>query len=125
MRLALALALFVVGCQSTLRAGRDNSPDARGHSTADSSGSDVDAYVAPPDADPNACTNGRQVYLNFGGATLTRGASDATNNVAAWVGLNSGQQTATIPAYKNGDANAATTVATAVRNGLAPYPKIK
>ena len=122
MRLALAIALLA-GCQSTLRSGHVT-PDSGHEPLPDGSNPlDPDAFV-PQDANPNACTNGRQIYLNFGGATLTRGAADATNGVAPWVGLNSGQNTATVPAFQGGDANSAATVRDQIIAALAPYPKL-
>jgi hypothetical protein len=58
-----------------------------------------------PDATPGAvCSNGRVVYLHFSGLTLNQangGGTDATQNRADWLGVNS----ANIPAYKAGDAN--------------------
>jgi hypothetical protein len=85
-----------------------------------------DGQSAPdPDATPGAvCTNGRVVYLHFGGLTLTRadgGATDATKNRADWLGVNS----ATIPAYKLGDANRDTEIqqiTAAIRLTLGAFP---
>ena len=122
MRVALAFLLLVVaGCKAEL-SGRPRSVDAG----ADSSSNRLDASNpdSTVDADPNACVTGRQVYLNFGGQVLTHQAtSDATQNQVAWGGGGAGTQY-NIPAYRGGDANAATTVANAIINGLKPYPTV-
>lgn len=61
----------------------------------------VDASIdAEPDATPQPrCSNGRVVYLNFDGVTLTRAAtSDATQNLAGWMTIAQG----TAPRYRSG-----------------------
>lgn len=83
---------------------------------------DVDAAVSP-DAAP-ACPNGRRVYLNFDGVTLTDAAtSDATQNRASW--MTNGVTTANVPPYRLGDADRAAQIQTIVdglRAQLAAYP---
>lgn len=66
----------------------------------------VDASPEPDlDAAPGAvCSNGRVVYLHFGGLTLNRadgGQTDAAQNRADWLAVNS----ANVPPYKQGDGN--------------------
>lgn len=90
---ALALCCLLAGCGVRIA-------DAPG-------GGGGDDAPAPPDApgggSPDAaqvCANGRAVYLNFDGATLTAGApSDATLNRASWM---SGITQGTAPAFKAG-----------------------
>jgi hypothetical protein len=49
-----------------------------------------------------ACPNGRVVYLAFEGVTLTKAAtSDATQDLASWIGVN----TAAVPKYRPNDNN--------------------
>ena len=61
----------------------------------------ADGPASQPDTAP-ACSNGRVVYLNFEGATLTAAAaSDATQNRASWMQISSG----TAPRYKTAAAD--------------------
>ena len=55
----------------------DGNPTGRDGSTLPP----IDAPITP------ACGTGRAIYLNFDGATLTRGPSDATTDHASWVGV--------------------------------------
>ena len=77
--------------------------DGNGNGGTDASTNGGDGGVqddAAPDAP--ACANGRVVFLNFDGVTLTQGSpSDATQNRARW--MNIGQGTA--PRYKTAAAN--------------------
>jgi hypothetical protein len=84
-----------LGCNAELGPKPGSTPeDAPG-----GNGSDADA---PPDdaqvtIDGPACFNGRVVYLNFEGQTLTQaGTSDATQNRASWLQ----NATGTAPAFR-------------------------
>lgn len=73
-----------------------------GGTDASTNGGDggVQTDAAAPDAP--ACANGRVVFLNFDGVTLTQGTpSDATQNRARWMNLAQG----TAPRYKTAVAN--------------------
>jgi hypothetical protein len=95
-----------------------------------SNGLGTDASPAPGDAGPDpdptpdaqVCANGRVVYLNFGGVTLTRGSpSDATQNRASWMNITQG----TAPPYKSGVSNRAQLiqdVTDGVRSQLSIFP---
>jgi hypothetical protein len=75
--------------------------DGRPGSTPDGPPSGDGPITGDPDSAPR-CSNGRVVYLNFEGATLTRAAvSDATQNQASWMNISQG----TAPRYKSGAAN--------------------
>jgi hypothetical protein len=93
-----AFAALLAGCSASLG---NTDPDARSNGGVDGAvNGDKDAAVAI-DAPP-ACLNGRALYLNFDGVTLTKAAaSDAAANTASWIGVT----TATIPAYRLADAN--------------------
>lgn len=91
-----ALAALAAGCHADIG---NATADASGGGKLDGRGSD--GAGAGTDAAP-ACANGRVVYLNFEGATLTQAsASDATTNTASWIGV----ATATVPRYRSGDNN--------------------
>ncbi len=69
--------------------------------TPDGSTSGDGPTTGDPDAAPR-CSNGRVVYLNFDGATLTLAPeSDATQNRASWMTITQG----TAPRYRSGAAN--------------------
>jgi hypothetical protein len=74
-----------------------------------------------PDGAP-VCSNGRVVYLNFEGATLTAAAaSDATQNRASWMQISQG----TAPKYKAAAADRdqqIQAIVTGVRGQLASFP---
>jgi hypothetical protein len=74
-------------------------------------GGTSDAAVTSVDAPQSgACANGRVVYLSFEGETLTQGATDATTNHAAWIGV----ATATVPPFQPNLTNRATQIQTIV-----------
>ncbi len=114
MRRALAIAVLLAACQ--VRIGDDpigaRAPDASADPAID----------AATDADPAACANGRVVYLNFEGVTLTDApASDATSNQASWMTIPTGAA----PKYKSGAANRLQLIAdvtAGVRAQLASFP---
>lgn len=69
-----------------------------------------------------SCNNGRVVFLNFDGVTITQGATtDATQNVASWIGVT----TAKVPAYhatasnRNGQIS---NITAGVQAALAQFP---
>ena len=72
--------------------------------------------------DAATCANGRVVYLNFDGVTLTAAAtSDATQNRASWMQ----QQAGTAPRYRTGSANRQadiTAITDGVRAQLSQFP---
>jgi hypothetical protein len=95
MSRALVLAALIAGCHAGigLPAGEHADASAGGDGTP---GPDGAAAIDAP-----TCFNGRVVFLEFGGVTLTQGATDASTNHAAWIGV----ATATVPAYHLGVAN--------------------
>ena len=102
---ALALLVILGGCKAQLYDA--SRVDARPSGNSGDSGAVVgdDASVAPPDGPK--CFNGRVVYLNFDGVTLTKNATtDATANTASWIGVT----TANVPPYHNGQTNRATDI---------------
>ncbi|MGE5184259.1 MAG: hypothetical protein ACM31C_19455 [Acidobacteriota bacterium] len=95
-------------------------PDSSGTTAIDAPSSSIDA---PADAATTAsCNNGRVVYLNFDGVTITQAAtSDATQNLASWIGVT----TANVPPYHSGNTNRAaqiTNITTTVQSILSQYP---
>lgn len=110
----LTLCWLAAGCGVQLEGGGAGvTPD--GSTTTPGDG-------APPgiDAAPR-CANGRVVYLNFEGQTLTDGPSDATQNRASWMTIAQG----TAPRYRAGAADRdlqIQTIVDGVRAILAPYP---
>jgi len=83
----------------------------------------TDGPIGPPIDTPSACSNGRVVYLNFEGQTLTDAAqSDATQNRASWMmTIASG----TAPRYKSGAADRdqqIQAIVTGVRSQLQSFP---
>lgn len=121
MRL-LAL-LMLAGCGAELNtSGHEQLVDAsQGGGSIDApNGVVIDAPVSSPDAAP-ACANGRVVYLSFDGETLTRTATDATQNHVAWIGVN----TANVPAFHPNLSNRAgqiQTIVDGVKSRLAATP---
>lgn len=110
----IASSLLVAACGAELGGNGQGTPDASGDS-----GAGVDAGIDSP-AGP-ACANGRVVYLNFDGVTLTQGTSDATQNRAGWLQA----ATATTPAYRVGQANRQADIAqvtAGVRTQLSSFP---
>ena len=69
-----------------------------------------------------SCNNGRVVYLNFDGVTITQAStSDATQNHASWIGVT----TANIPPYHATSSNRngqISNITTTVQSILASYP---
>lgn len=95
---------------------------------ADANGNTPDnepAVDAPPvvDATPDAkiCANGRVIFLNFDGVTITAAAtSDARQNQASWIGTN-----VVVPAYRAGQGTRATMITditNLTRASLAMFP---
>jgi hypothetical protein len=102
MRRVLAIALLAAGCHVTASDGVLGG-DANG---------DVDPDAARHLGDaPAGCANGRVVYLNFEGVTLTKAAaSDATQKHASWMNATP----AVIPAWNAASADRASDIATIV-----------
>jgi hypothetical protein len=100
VRLGL-VTIACAGCVSSI--GNDDSTrkfDAR-EADASVDAVAIDARVRDAPVDANACANGRVVFLNFGGDTLTRSAeSDATADAASWVGMSSGQTSGTLAEWR-------------------------
>jgi hypothetical protein len=115
---ALAAALLVGACDAQISDGLGvnlGTFDAASVDSADPAGT----TDAPP---PTALCASRQVFLNFGGVTLTKGPSDATLNQANWLVNAQG----TVPAYhQSGDPNPAASIKTivdGVRAQLSRFP---
>jgi hypothetical protein len=98
LRLVAIAALVLAGCQAHLGEGGSNATvDAGGGGDGGGGGGGGDASI-PVDAPP-ACANGRKLYLNFDGVTITRAAmSDSTNNLARWLSNTS----AAVPPWRQG-----------------------
>lgn len=117
-------AALLVACNARIGgvSGGDDSPS----DAPDIDNPPSDASVATPDAP--ACFNGRVVYLNFEGATLSRGmASDARANTASWIGRTDGRAQGTVPRYRSGAADRDSQIATIISNvraALAQFPVI-
>ena len=106
--IAIVCALLCAACEASIEGGTriTNTPDATTSGDSGMTSSTVDA--------PKACFNGRVVYLNFDGVTLTDGAtSDATQNRASWMQIPTG----TVPPFLQGQANRATIIQ-AITNGV-------
>lgn len=123
-RLVVLCVAFLVACNARIGgvSGGDDTP-------IDAAGGDdepADASIASPDAP--ACFNGRVVYLNFDGATLTKATpSDARASTASWIGRTDGRTQATVPRYRSGAADRDQQIATIVANvraALAQFPVI-
>jgi hypothetical protein len=119
----LAIMLAACGAQLGDHAG-GGQVDASGSGSGSGSGMPDAAGAVTPDAAPDApaCFNGRTVFLDFDGVTLTQaGTTDSTKNYAAWIGVTS----AVIPQYQAGVANRATliqNITDGVRATLSGYP---
>ncbi|MDB4961305.1 MAG: hypothetical protein JWP01_1304 [Myxococcales bacterium] len=100
--------------------GGNGGIDAGGGGTTDSGGGGtIDAAIDAPTV--AACSNGRIVYLNFGGVALTQGVSDATLNRASWLQLPS----SSAPPYRQGVATRAAdiqAITDGVRARLSSFP---
>lgn len=118
----LALLVLVAGCGAQLGTNSNAQQSVDASSSGSNSFPGIDAPVSSPDAPASsACPNGRVVYLSFDGETLTRSATDATQNRAAWIGV----ATATVPAFHPNDANRTTeiqTIVDGVKSRLAATP---
>ncbi|MBA3458119.1 MAG: hypothetical protein H0T42_33875 [Deltaproteobacteria bacterium] len=113
----IASLLVVTACGAELGGTGQATPDASGG--GGDGGVNVDAAIdalAVP-----TCANGRVIYLNFDGVTLTQGTSDATQNRAGWLQA----ATATAPAYRVGQMNRQADIAqvtAGIRAQLASFP---
>jgi hypothetical protein len=128
-----ALVLFVLaaaGCEARIGEGFGANNGGGGGGGDDDPieepPGEVDAGIEeePIDAMPPApaCANGRKLYLNFEGVTLSDAAtSDATLNRASWMTINQG----TAPRYKTNAADRdqqIQAIVTGIRSQLAAYP---
>jgi len=121
VRLAAVVVVLVAGCDAHLGTPAGTAIDAPPGSSSDGPGG------SSPDAPGSsaACANGRVVFLDFEGETLTQatGASDATQNMAVWMGVGS----ATLPKFRDGVAGRAgqiSQVTDLVKQKLAGIPEI-
>jgi len=88
------IASLLCACGAQVDGGAPANPEV------DGGGGGGDTGVVDTDPTP-ACFNGRVVYLNFDGVTLTKGTSDATQNTASWMQIATG----TAPRYETNNAN--------------------
>jgi hypothetical protein len=120
----LVIASLAAGCGAQLggddqqnQSGTDANGGSNGSNGSGGSNMQVDASVdAPP-----ACANGRVVYLNFDGVTLTDATTDSTQNRAAWLTNTS----AAVPPYHQGVADRAIeiqSIVDGVKSRLATTP---
>lgn len=115
--IVVACTLLMAACEASIGGG-----------TQQESATDAAPSIdAPTQSEPDAsteevCSNGRVVYLNFEGVTLTDAlASDATQNRASWMTIASG----TAPPFLQGRADRAQIIAAitqGVRDQLAQFP---
>ena len=107
----IALVLVFAGaCGAQVEGG-----DPIGAPEVDGGGGGGDDAPAP------ACFNGRVVFLEFEGVTLTRGTSDATRNLASWMTINQG----TAPPYEAASTTRDTkiqAITDGIRAQLASFP---
>ncbi|HSD89019.1 MAG TPA: hypothetical protein VLB44_15935, partial [Kofleriaceae bacterium] len=109
--LALVCVLGACGAQLGDGVGANGGTDAGSNGSNGSNGGGTDAGSADAAV---TCANGRAVYLNFDGVTLTQGSpSDATQNRASWMTNTS----AVVPPYHNGSGTRATDIQTII-NGV-------
>jgi hypothetical protein len=102
----LALASLAAGCGASLGDGPDQHQNSDANGSSDGSGSNGGRMDAGVDAPP-ACANGRVVYLNFDGVTITQGSpSDATANRTNWLT----NASAAVPPYHQGSGTRATDI---------------
>jgi len=108
----VVLCLLCAACQAQLgRTPNGLGPDAA--KPVDAAAIDTKPLDAPLDAP--ACGNGRVVFLNFGGQTISKAnTADATQNDAAWPGA----ATVTMPAY-GGNATQQAAIVTQLQNTFA------
>ena len=116
------LFLVLVGCNARL----GGATFATGDDVDASGSSSTPIDAAPPIDAVAACANGRSIYLNFDGATLTRAAtaSDATQNKAVWLGV----ATATVAKFRPNAGDRTTQIddtVTAFNTGIAGHPQIR
>ena len=108
--LALVCVLGACGAQLDDGVGASNNGGTDGGGSGSGSGS---GSGMQPDA-AVTCANGRVVYLNFDGVTLTQGSpSDATQNRVSWMT----NASAVVPRYHDGSGTRATDIQTIV-NGV-------
>jgi hypothetical protein len=111
--------LACIGCNAELGPRPGTTTDASG-------GNNTDAPINTPDSpttiDAPMCFNGRVVYLNFEGQTLTdAAASDATQNRASWMNIATG----TAPAFRAASGTRAADImeiTDGIRTQLAEFP---
>jgi hypothetical protein len=120
--LVVVLCVLAAGCNARLGAasqvGDDQYVDANGSGSGSGSGQH--------DAAVPLCATGRQVYLEFEGATITQAqnASDATQSKAVWMGVAS----ATMTKFRPNAADRATQIQDVVdriKGKLAAFPEIQ
>ncbi|HTL35623.1 MAG TPA: hypothetical protein VL326_20985 [Kofleriaceae bacterium] len=108
----LALVSLAAGCGAHLGDGDQNGnrADANNNGSSDSNGSNGGRMDAAVDAPP-ACANGRVLYLNFDGVTITQGSpSDATVNRTNWLT----NASAAVPPYHQGSGTRAADITSIV-----------
>ncbi|MGN6103959.1 MAG: hypothetical protein ACTHU0_02540 [Kofleriaceae bacterium] len=122
MKRALAIAVcLATGCEARIGDGNEL---VGGRDAPIRSGDDADVLppLDAPEPDAPACFNGRVVYLNFGGVTLTDAAtSDATQNRASWMQISQG----TAPPFRQNAADRAQqiqAITDGVRAQLSSFP---
>ena len=119
-------ALLVFGLLAGCNARLGYAPADLDATTIDDTGThSTDVIVdGAPDAPP-LCGNGRVIYLNFEGASLTRAnTSDATQDYAVWMG----QATGTLAQFRPGAGDRTTQIddtVTAFKTGIAGHPDIQ
>ena len=118
VKLLATAALLAAGCEAALS-------DNGGNGNVDANGSGSNQIDAPTQQQidaPPACANGRKLFLNFDGVTVTQGTpSDATQNRVSWMS----NANATMPAYHTGVTGRVAEIASitnGVRSRLAATP---
>lgn len=102
----MALLAVVAGCKASLSSGMGDD-DGVTIDAAGGGGGQLDASLQQQvDAAP-ACANGRKLFLNFEGVTMTQAAtSDSTTNKAQWLS----NASAAVPAWRAGSGTRATEI---------------
>jgi hypothetical protein len=119
---AIATCALLAGCVSQIGGDRETATHDAAEAP-DASTPAIDAAVPDAPADAPGC--GRVVFLNFGGDTVARSAQgDARADSAAWVGLSTGQASATMAEWRPTASDRASQIAEVVAELQARFSTI-
>jgi hypothetical protein len=115
-------ALVLAGCGKASLGGDDTGSGSGTDAAGSDTGSATDAAVDDASLDASACANGRKLYLEFNGVTLTQAlTSDSTMNKAKWLTAAS----SAVPPFRDGGAardNDITAITDGIKARLAQTP---